>query len=69
MKLALIFDKLFDDMERQKLLNEIENFKRRYNDDCINQYITLRALKDSEGVIEVFINQSGVACLFDVYNI
>ena len=69
MKLALIFDKLFVDMERQKLLNEIENFKRRYNDDCINQYITLRALKDSKGVTEVFINQSGVICLFDIYNI
>ena len=69
MKLALIFDKLFDDMERQKLLSEIDNLKTRYNDPLINQYITLRALKDSKGVIEVFINQSGVVCLFDIYNI
>lgn len=69
MKLALIFDKLFDDIERQKLLSEIDNLKTRYNDPLINQYITLRALKDSKGVIEVFINQSGVVCLFDIYNI
>ena len=69
MKLALIFDKLFDDIERQKLLGEIDNLKTRYNDPLINQYITLRALKDSKGVIEVFINQSGVVCLFDIYNI
>ena len=69
MKLALIFDKLFDDIERQKLLSEIYNLKTRYNDPLINQYITLRALKDSKGVIEVFINQSGVVCLFDIYNI
>lgn len=69
MKLALIFDKLFDDIERQKLLIEIDNLKTRYNDPLINQYITLRALKDSKGVIEVFINQSGVICLFDIYNI
>ena len=69
MKLALIFDKLFDDIERQKLLSEIDNLKTRYNDPLINQYITLRALKDSKGVIEVFINQSGVICLFDIYNI
>ena len=69
MKLALIFDKLFDDIERQKLLSEIDNLKTRYNDPLINQYITLRVLKDSKGVIEVFINQSGVVCLFDIYNI
>jgi adenylate kinase len=30
---------------------------------------TLDNLKDSKGVIEVFINQSGVVCLFDIYNI
>ena len=68
MSFAIIFEKMFTDNERAALLSDIKNFQNRYGSDCKNQYLTLRALKKASGkTIEVFINHSGVICLFDIY--